>query len=157
MLGCASVKHQPVADFEDPKGIPYYGGSHYLLVYSDGKGNIHSEILYLMDRRKKMVADPTSCFASLQSTLSFTNGVLSDAKAVGDATAIPQAILAAAEKVLAAGVLAAPEARGGPGFTLPAPSIYKIVVESPTRVRFVGEETDEVVHVNVTESEERAR
>ncbi len=40
LTGCASVEPVPVENFNNPEGIPYYGGEYYLLIYPDGKGNL---------------------------------------------------------------------------------------------------------------------
>ena len=66
--GCAGVSHSPVASSSADRcvnGIRYYQNSLYLLVYSDGKGGIVSEFMYLPDTTKKMVACPHNFAADL--------------------------------------------------------------------------------------------
>lgn len=132
--GCAKLTHFPVASFDEPAGIPYYGGAHYLLVHADGKGGIVSKLIYLPDRNQKRVAKPTKFLANLESTLKFTNGTLSKSQAVGDATAIPRAVIQAAGRV--ASLLFANQANVA-GYTVPAPHLYR-VTWSNDQVRFVG-------------------
>ena len=72
LSGCASMTHSPVKDFSNPGGIPYYLGSYYLLVHTDGKGNLESTILYLPDRSKKMVAKPTAFLCCSSNSVQLT-------------------------------------------------------------------------------------
>lgn len=149
---CASVTHKPVEDFDRPDGIPYYGGSHYLLVHSDGKGNVSGQILYLMDPEKKMVAKPESWLASLTSSLTFSGGVLTKSKQMSDTTSAPGAILAAAEELLVASAMTDLEVpQAPPTREVPAPSLYKILVQDDGAIWFIGDEGTETVKVSVTE------
>jgi len=144
--GCASVTHRPVKDFNQPKGIPYYLGSYYLLVHTDGKGNLESKILFLPDPNKKMVAKPKAILSSLSATLGYTNGVLSSTKTTTDTSAVLGAVIGAAKTFLTAAIANEPAA-------LPAPTIYKIRIDSPTEITFIGEETADTVEVIPTSKE----
>lgn len=121
--GCAKLTHSAVSSFDDPDGIPYYEGTHYVVVYSDGKGGIVWKLLFLADENKKRVAKPTSIFANLRTTLTFDHGVLGQSKAVGDSTAIPRAVIQAIEKLAPA--LAAANAARMASHQLPAPVLYR--------------------------------
>jgi hypothetical protein len=90
-----------------------------------------------------MVAKPYSTMSSLSSTLAFDKGILTQSTETPDTSALPSAILSAAEKVLGKLVLRAPgEGAAPPAETtrtnaVPAPYLYKVLVEGPS-VRFVG-------------------
>src|SRR6266446_8651669 len=58
------------------KGVRYYGTSWYLLVHSDGKGNIVWKVLELPDQTKLMSAHPYNYFARLEVQMTFVNGAL---------------------------------------------------------------------------------
>ncbi len=77
LAGCVAwVTHSPVkSDAGDAgEGIRYYQSSPYLLVYSDSKGGLKWQVLYLPDQTKKMMADttelPKAVFAAVQSAAS---------------------------------------------------------------------------------------
>jgi len=123
-VGCASLTHKPVTDFAKPEGVPYYGGSHYLLIYSDGKGGLVWKLLYLADPNKMRVAVPSAIAANLDTKLTFTNGVLSESKATADSSAIPKAVIQTIEKALP--LLAAANAPDGASHQLPAPTLYRV-------------------------------
>jgi hypothetical protein len=171
MVGCAGVNHdqivqaplpfktdgsgvdesvsQPVrnenarsdADF---KGIRYYGTSLYLLVYSDGRGNIVWKVLELPDQTKLMSAKPYNLLARLEVQLTFANGTLARASQFVDATAVPRALIEAAAKV--APLLGLFDAAA---YQVPAPRLYKIV-PIPGGFEFVGNaELKEGIRVTV--------
>jgi hypothetical protein len=144
--GCAELRHRPVADFNEPEGIPYYEGTHYLLVHSDGKGGINWKILFLPDRNKKRVADPTVVLASLNTTLTFTNGMLGQSKEVADTTGVPKAIIAAVEK--AAALLAPLNADLEKPHQLPPPHLYRMTWTSD-RLQLVGGPADEPINITL--------
>lgn len=149
VVGCAGLHHRAVASFDKIDGIPYYGGAHYLLVYSDGKGGVVSKLLYLPDRNQKRVAKPSQVFASLNSTLKFSNGMIEKSEAVGDATAVPKAVVQAIGRVapllLAA---AANAAREGTGYTVPAPQLYRVTWDQG-QLHLVGGAGNERIHVSL--------
>jgi hypothetical protein len=152
-VGCAGVTYQAVADpppagqTRDPKllyddtcnGFRYYQSAPFLLVYSDGKGGLGWQIQYLPDLSRKMTAQPQAIMASLNTTLTFQNGCLSDSKDVADATAVPKAVISAVEKVVSA--LAAGGGAPAPSnnYQVPKPHLYKIVIR-PGRIDFLGGE-----------------
>lgn len=113
----------PTLDEAVVNGIYYYQSSPYLLVYSDGKDKLQWKIIHLPDQTKKMVARPENILASLETTMTFENGVLKVATDVGDETAIGKAIIDAAKGVLSQGLKMA---LGGPS-SVPF-YLYKIEV-----------------------------
>ncbi len=148
LASCAQLVHSPIEDFDDVSGVPYYQGSYYLLVHTDGKGNLASKLLWLRDPSRKMQAKPTSVFASLESTLQFSNGTLTKSTELADTTAVPTAIIEAAESLLSSGFLSRPDR--APKIALPAPSIYKVIIVDPVTIKFVGEDSRYTVNVTRT-------
>lgn len=117
-------------------GIRYYESAPYLLIYSDGKGGLKWQILYLPDQSHTMSATPEVRGGAAQMTLYFQNGVLGTSTVQGDTTAIPSAILAAAQAavplLIGAGVFEGPKP-----VPFPSPYLFKIVVSGGS-VRFIG-------------------
>lgn len=124
-LGCASVEHRPLnpSDDESAQGIRYYDASPYVLVYANAGGGLTSEIVYLADPFRLMSAQPKQFLSTLDVTLSFENGVLTQSKAVGDGSIVPAAILQAA-KTAATAILAEPSSSAE---QLPPVHIFKII------------------------------
>src|SRR4051812_37025444 len=103
--GCARIHHNVVKnDADDSKstGFRYYQGAWYLLVYSDPKLGKTGKLHFLPDQTAKMSATPYNFWASLDGTLDFENGILTQSKAVGDETVVPKAILAVAKEIIGA-------------------------------------------------------
>jgi hypothetical protein len=150
--GCAEVTHRPVPyhlypvagdsteakkanDHEDSvlTGIRYYRSSPYLLVYTDGKGNLVWKIYNLPDQTKLMVATPHQFFSKITTNMTFVNGVLTTAHTETDSTAAVKAVIGAIEKVL-------PLTKVGdrPAVeTIPAPRLYKILVNG-SELQLIG-------------------
>ena len=146
---CAWVTHRPISEAEDVNadGIRYYQASPYLFVHSDGRGGIVSEIIYLPDQTKKMVAKPFNLFAKVESTLEFNNGILKSSKDTLTADAVPKAIIEAVQKVAPLLAMARAEI---PEEEVPAPYLYKIVVTADA-VQFYGGPGDVPIKVAVHE------
>lgn len=143
--GCATVAHRHIANDADDlraTGIRYYGTSPYLLVYSNGKGGIVTELKYLPDPAKKMSAEPKATLASVDATLTFDHGMLTSAVVTGDTTALPTAIVKAVEAIAPALLAALNETQADKELVMPAPHLYKIVVDGGT-VSFRGGKGDE--------------
>src|SRR5262245_26532875 len=147
--GCAGVTHRSMGEADDAKenGIRYYESAPYLLIHSDGKGGLVWQIIYLPDQTRKMVAKPFNFFAKLDSTLSFTNGVLTSAKDVATADAVPKAIVEAIQKV--APLLLGAARADGIEPEVPAPHLYKIVVHGQSQVEFFGGPGDTPIKVTL--------
>lgn len=122
--GCAGIEAHtdPRPNGQAVDGIRYYDTSPFLLIYTDGKLGLKTELHYLPDYSKKRSIRPYAYGASNKSELKFENGRLTDAKAETDATAIPKAVISALEKVAVA-LVAANAATD----TIPAPYLFRIV------------------------------
>ncbi len=130
--GCATVTHHRIQGSQDDEadsGVRYLGTSPYLIAYSDGKGGILTQVAYLPDPNKKMSATPKTTLADVDSTLEFDRGVLTSSVSKGDATAVPIAIAKAVEAFAPALLAAMGRAKETKDYTVPAPYIFKIVVE----------------------------
>jgi hypothetical protein len=149
ITGCAGTTVARISDkqFEtggkysddDAKGIRYYESAPFLLVYSDGKGGLTSQLLFLPDQTQKRTIDPYAVLASNNSTLTFTNGVLTQGKTVADATVVPKAIIGSLEKIASAAIASALSDgdEGDHGTQLPPPQLYRIVL-SGNSAKLVG-------------------
>ncbi|MDC8757056.1 hypothetical protein [Janthinobacterium fluminis] len=125
LAGCAGVEVQSIPDAAADAaatGLRYYDTSPFLLVYTDAKGGLRSELLYLADTSKKRAIRPYSYAAANDATLRFDHGRLLEAKAVVSEAAIPLGVLAALEKVAVAGSKGANAAD-----QIPAPYLFRIV------------------------------
>lgn len=120
-------------------GIRYYESAPFLLVYTDGKGGLVSKLMFLPDLTRKRVIDPYATLASNNTTLTFTNGVLTQGKTEVDETVVPKALVGALEKAAIAalgGTLNAPGAP--PTAQLPPPQLFKIVLTGDGGARLLG-------------------
>lgn len=141
LTGCAGYSVTPINDVDsDAKadGVRYYEPALFLLVYSDGRGNLTSQILTMPDTSKKMVINLHAFAAKNNSTLTFSNGILTSSKMELDSTAVPSKIIST---IQALGVAAISSAYNSPqaGSTrvIPAPYLFKIVVDN-NGTRLVG-------------------
>ncbi|PTR06818.1 hypothetical protein C8R32_109104 [Nitrosospira sp. Nsp5] len=141
LTGCAGTNVNRVATGEiagpgevlDSKadGIRYYEIAPFLLVYTDGRGGLTSQLLFLPDLTRKRVIDPFAVLATNNTTLTFVNGVLTQGKTVVDETVVPKAIVGALEKAAIAAVNAFLNDVGTPPTTqVPPPQLFKIVLEN---------------------------
>lgn len=131
LAACAGTVVKPVstpAQDAATNGIRYYEAAPFLLVYSDGKGNVISQIKFLPDVTTKRSIDPFAFLAQNETTLTFTNGVLSQSKTVVDETVVPKAIVSALEKIAVAAMAAADAPLGFNQVDVPLPRLYKIVI-----------------------------
>lgn len=125
LAGCAGLDMKDILSPSEEKaaeGFRYYDTSPFLLVYTDGKGGLKSELLYLPDSMKKRSIRPYAYGAKNDTTLKFDNGRLVGAKAVVDETAVPVAAISALEKVATSLVKAANSGNDG----IPPPYLYRI-------------------------------
>jgi hypothetical protein len=141
---CAARAANAAAD-KKVDGIRYYRRSPYLLVYSDGKGSVVWNILFLPDPTKKMAVDLEVLTSAYNTTLNFEDGTLKEITEDADATTVPKAVGAAVAQVLPALVKALfdeiDQPGGQPAKAFPAPYLYKIVVAGNT-VSFRGGKGD---------------
>ncbi len=133
LAGCAGTTVLPASTKDQEasaKGIRYYESAPFLLVYSDGKGGVVSELKFLPDVTTKRSIEPFAYLAQNETTLTFTDGVLSQSKTVVDETVVPKSIVSALEKVATAamGAAAADAPEGFQEADIPLPRLYKIVI-----------------------------
>ena len=131
LAGCAGTSFRPVSAKGDAKdtGIRYYESAPFLLVYSNGRGGITSEIKFLPDVTNKRSVDPFAVLAQNDTTLTFADGTLTQSKTVVDETGVPKAIVTALEKVASAAIAAANAPGDEPTEAdFPLPRLYKIVI-----------------------------
>lgn len=144
-----SVAGKPDAEVN---GLRYYEGAYFVIVYSDGKGGLASDVKWLPDLTRKRAIDPYTWFAKNEATLTFQNGMLTEAKSVVDETAIPKAILSAAAKIAIAS--AADKAGGDDDKTvLPRPVLYKIQVADGKLTLLRGDTGGSDIVVTLQEAE----
>jgi hypothetical protein len=134
--GCAGLAAGPVNDERQDKsarGFRYFQPAAFLIIHTDNKGGLTSQIQYLPDTTRRMSVRPYSYGATNEFELKFHNGMLTQASSDVDETIVPKAVLDALKDVLtAAAALNAPPLRQGT--TAPAPVIYKIEVRGSTIV-----------------------
>lgn len=151
----ATVTHSRiVSDAADKTaiGVRYLGTSPYLIAYSNGKGGIVTEIRYLPDPAKKMSAKPSSKMSDVGATMDFDRGVLTTSAETGDATAVPKAIAKAVEAFVPALRSALNKADGPKEYEIPAPYVYKIVVNG-SDVYFQGKQGDAPIKITLIPQE----
>lgn len=125
LAGCAGLEMKDVktaVDEQAAEGFRYYDTSPFLLVYTDGKGGVKSELLYLPDSTKKRSIRPYAYGAKNDTTLKFENGRMVGAKAAVDETAVPVAAISALEKIATSLVKAANAGNDG----IPPPYLFRI-------------------------------
>ena len=157
--GCATVTHHRIQGSEDDQaetGIRYLGTSPYLIAYSDGKGGIVTQVAYLPDPNKKMSAKPKTTLADVDSTLEFDCGVLTSSVSKGDATAVPTAIAKAVEAFAPALLAAMGRAKETKDYTVPAPYLFKIVVDG-SDVYFMGGQGDQPIKITLLPQDTKAK
>jgi hypothetical protein len=143
LFACAGLDVKPIrngAEDESARGFRYYQPAPFLLIYSDGKGGLISQIKFLPDTTEKMSVQPYAIFATNESTLQFDVGILTQAAVTADETVVPAAGLDALAKALGAAykaALNAPEATGEA--MVPVPYLFKIVVVGDKIILMGGE------------------
>jgi hypothetical protein len=132
LVGCAGYSARPLngsVDNANAQGIRYYEPAPFLLVYSDGKGNLTSQIIMMPDTSKLMVMDLHAFAAKNNSTLTFDDGVLTSSKFVVDSTAVPAALIDTIKTLGTAAISSAFNAPdSGTTRRIPAPYLFKIVI-----------------------------
>mgnify|MGYP000549847843 CR=1 FL=1 len=129
LSGCAGFSVQDDNDKPEVDGIRYYEPAPFLLIYSDGKGNLTSQIIMMPDTQKKRVIDMHAFAAKNNTTLSFNKGVLESSKFVVDSTALPSTLITSIKSLGTAAISAAFNApESGITRQIPAPYLYKIVI-----------------------------
>lgn len=100
LVACAGLSGRTLSEDEDwsASGFRYYDSSPYLLVYTDNKGSLNSELKYMPDLTKKRQVKPYQFLASTDGKLDFEDGILTGAESNADGTAVPKAVISALEK-----------------------------------------------------------
>lgn len=143
LTSCASIEPVPVSNFDSPKGIPYYGGEYYLIIFPDGKGNLAWNLEYTFDPTQKMEFRTSNFLSNSTATLSFTNGMLTSAVTTADSSAIVTSIIGAVSSV--ADALA-----NQPDRSVGGPLVFRIEADSGG-LKFIGENTNaNVIHAPIT-------
>ncbi|MDR6841323.1 hypothetical protein [Pseudoxanthomonas sacheonensis] len=132
LSGCAGFKVVDAPANEDTvQGIRYYEPAPFLLVYSDGKGNLTSQIIVMPDITQKRVIDLYAYASTNKSTLDFTDGMLTKSAVEIDSTAVPLALIDTIQSLGVAAIGAAFNApESGVTHIIPAPYLFKIVVDA---------------------------
>jgi hypothetical protein len=163
LAGCAGTTVRPISyapgtavsvggrPDAEVNGLRYYEGAYFVIVYSDGKGGLTSDVKWLPDLTRKRAIDPYAWFAKNEATLTFQNGMLTEAKSVVDETAIPKAILSAAAKIAVAS--AADKAGGEDKTVLPKPMLYKIQIADGKLTLIPGDNDGPDIVVTLQEAE----
>jgi hypothetical protein len=134
--GCAGISVAPVANDAKARGYRFYQPAPFLFVRSDGKGGLTSEVVYLPDSTQIMSARPYAVLASNNATLSFSNGVLTEASAVVDETVLPTAIIDAVSKAAVAAIAA--DLPKNSQTTAPVPYLFRIFIDDKGVVHLNG-------------------
>jgi hypothetical protein len=143
LTGCyTSVTHKLATN--SGTGIRYYRSSPYLLVYSNSKGGLCWQILYLPDQTKEMMVTPSVVGGRSELDLYFHNGILTGSSELSDTTELPKAIISAVQSALPLIAKAAAFAAAPP--QVPAPYLFKIVVAGD-QVKFIGGQGDTPITV----------
>lgn len=125
LAGCAGVTAGPVsddkADMAD-QGFRYYETAPFLLLYTDSKGGLKSEVLYLPDTTKLRSVRPYAWGATNNTALSFENGRLVKSSSEVDTAVIPKAVIAGLEKIATKAAAAANAGSDG----IPGPYLFRI-------------------------------
>ena len=144
LSACAGLSGRSLTEVQDwsANGFRYYDSSPYLLVYTDNKGGLNSELKYMPDLTKKREVKPYQFLASVDGSLTFEDGILTGAESNGDGTAVPKAVISAMEKVAKAAIAAdgklQTEAKDADGMA-PRVYLFKIVKEVDAKGEYVWE------------------
>jgi len=123
LSGCAGMTAKPVADDAKAEGFRYYDTSPFLLLYTDAKGGLKSEVLFLPDTTKLRTIQPYGWGATNKTTLAFDNGRLVKATNEIDETVIPKAVISGLEKIASSAAKAANGGNDG----IPGPYLFRIL------------------------------
>lgn len=148
------IKERGFSFSSQSQGFRYYESATYILVYTNNNGGLETKVLTLPDLDRKMSVRPYSYIASQTVEMSFANGMLGAATADADATAVPKAILGAAQQAASAaakaGLLDAPtdEVAKAKIRTVPGPYLFKLVLVDEggkKKLRLVGGENTDLM------------
>ncbi len=144
LTACAGISVSDVsapADDETTDGLRYYETAPFVLVYADGLGGLHSEMLYLPDTTRKKAIDPFAFVSRNTSSLAFSNGTLAPTDMLLTPADLPQSILNVAENAARHAFRdVARRAPKGPNGerAVPPPALFRIVVKPDGSIGLVG-------------------
>jgi hypothetical protein len=144
--GCSYVCYTRITtekEYLKGDGIRYFDSSPYILVQRDTNSNWSSSILYLTDHTKPSEVHVGAFLAINNTTLTFSNAILTDVSAQTDSSAVPAAVIQAAAQAAAAmastpmahaaenelgtGGVTPPKEQVAPPITKPAAFLFKII------------------------------
>jgi len=126
IAGCASIDSTQDPD-GNKTGIRYYNSAPFILAYSDGKGGIEADLVFLPDTTRVLSLDATAFFAQNKTVMKFEQSILTTADTTADAAAVPKAIVEAAKTVATAAVAASANIPDEvTQYQVPAPYLYRI-------------------------------
>lgn len=129
--GCASIDSSEDTD-GNRTGIRYYNSAPFILAYSDGKGGVTSEIVYLPDTTRVMSLDATAFFAKNKTVMSFDRSIVTTSKTTANAAEVPKAIIEAAKSIAVAQVASAKVFVDDTPNEIPAPYLFRIHYDPTT-------------------------
>ena len=130
--GCASIDSSEDID-GTRTGIRYYNSALFILAYSDGKGGVTSEIVYLPDTTRVMSLDATAFFAQNKTVMSFERSVLTTSKTSANAAEVPKAVIEAAKSIAVAQVGSGNVPDDNTPNLIPAPYLFRIHYDRTTK------------------------
>lgn len=152
LSGCAGVTIQKEnTDAAKDNGIRYYEPAPFLLLYSDSKGGLNSKLLWLPDTTRVMTLKPYAYLAKNDATFKFDKGLLTQAKSVADETVIPTAVVAALKTAAVAAIAAANKSEGAENPTVPAPYLYRIVIDQGAATLYAADRSPSVIQVTLAQ------
>ncbi len=128
MASCTGVSYKTVTNDDTADGFRYYDSSPYLLVQTDNKGGLTSDLKYLPDPTKKRSVRPWQFLSKNEAAFTFDNGILTSSEAVQDSTVIPKAVIGALEQMAKAAIKLSPYDQAAPAG--PRVYLFKIVKEN---------------------------
>ena len=130
--GCASIDSSEDTD-GTRTGIRYYNSAPFILAYSDGKGGVTSEIVYLPDTTRVMSLDATAFFAQNKTVMSFDQSVLTASETTANAAEVPKAVIEAAKSIAVAQVGSGNVPVSDTPKEIPAPYLFRIHYDPTTK------------------------
>ena len=131
VAGCASIDSSEDTD-GTRTGIRYYNSAPFILAYSDGKGGVTSEIVYLPDTTRVMSLDTTAFFAQNKTVMSFERSVVTTSKTTANAAEVPKGVIEAAKSIAVAQAGGNVPDSDTPN-EIPAPYLFRIHYDPKTK------------------------
>ena len=154
LCSCAGVTFRKIGndtsrDARD-RGIRYYPPAPYLLVHTNNDDGLTSRVIFLPDTSRKMSARPYAVMAKNTTKLTFDESMhyLKGMSVDAGADEVPKAFVAALQTVAASAI------KAGVGMnkvdssraSVPAPSLFKIIVKDQEIQLIGGQGSPSIVH-----------